>query len=1054
MPLAGLLFDGGSQTTNPGDLLRIVGTGAEMAIYAPNGVVNSSLDNDGTVTVNGRAIAFAGLEPIDIEGMLNATVVLPNGNDVLSLDNGTTFVTGQPAIRVSGSSGGVQFETVALRGNALVRIDTAASPGSDGVDTVTLGSANNAHGNANLEIDTGDGLGDMIEVNGGVTFAASVTLASQRIDFNFAASVVTAAAVTLNSGAGPISDSTVLSPSVVADILSATAGSGILLGTSVNTITTASVTAAGDLRISEASAVTVTSAVAASGATAIDAGGTLTVAGLVRGTSVTLSANETAGLDNLILQSAAIVQATSGNLILNAGDDIVIQGAAAMTANGSPLATISLNVDVGDADAAGQAIGISDAASLTTDTSGPATGGAILSGGNGNDTFSFAPRTTTRFVVQGNLPAAGDSGVPPGDCLNLDLSAIAPGNGILTPGGTPGDGTFTFLTPQTERSVQYFSIESGIVPPPGVDFVLDLAQAGFQDGAADTINVFLDAVTGELAVLVNGSVEKLRKSPSTVNSLTFLGSADTTTLIVSDTTDPTGDQVTITETSIEGLFGFAGAPDLRYQNIDALNVTGTGGDDVLDILLDPGSDLDTVTVNGNNGNDQFFLDLNTANHGANDVAGLLSINLNGDAGNDTFGDTPTNAPLVPPPSPLVPPVFPVLSFPAAPRGAIEPSVTTSIVINGGAPTVNGVAPFNATAGNTAGDTFNLDLTPSYANPSATAIVSTVSGLVKTTGYQNLNFSDIEAINVSDNGLLTRVQMGDLYVRGTENADTIQFSATVNPNLATTRVNSSIFQYAVTTKTIVYGRGGNDILQQGNLNKPAEFYGEAGDDYLAGYKFNDLLVGGDGNDRLLAGEGDNEVWGDNLGGQDDPAGGNDVLSAGSGNDKFYGGGGNDQVTASGGNDYASGGAGDDTLDGGDGDDRLYGGAGSDTLSGGNGNDLLAGNDGDDRLYGQAGNDVLIGGQGADMLVGDDGNDLLFDGQITASSPAGTDASTIFNDAHDAAMKLLLADWSTDSLLDLLVVTSLHDSSLDSLGGTAGLDTAAPGDGDVGDWEITL
>jgi Ca2+-binding RTX toxin-like protein len=367
--------------------------------------------------------------------------------------------------------------------------------------------------------------------------------------------------------------------------------------------------------------------------------------------------------------------------------------------------------------------------------------------------------------------------------------------------------------------------------------------------------------------------------------------------------------------------------------------------------------------------------------------------------------------------------------------------------------VNPVAPFNATAGNTAGDTLNLDLSASYANPSATAIVSTVSGTAQTTGYKTIGFSDIEAINLIDGGLLTRVQMGDLYIRGSQAADIIQFGLTATPGVANTRVNSSVQSLAVTTKTIVFGRGGNDTVMQGNLNKPAEFYGEGGDDYLAGYNFNDLLVGGDGSDRLLGGEGANELWGDNLGEQTLVTGGNDIMSGGSGADKFYGGGGNDQITAAGGVDYAFGGFGDDSIDGGDGNDRLYGGEGSDTISGAGGHDLVAGNGGNDKLYGKLGNDVLIGGLGADILFGEEDNDLLFDGQVSVSSPAGNDASTLASDANDQAMAALLTDWSTDSLLTLLL-TSLHDTSIDSLGGMSGTDTASPGPGDTGDWENTL
>src|SRR5205814_3874175 len=94
-----------------------------------------------------------------------------------------------------------------------------------------------------------------------------------------------------------------------------------------------------------------------------------------------------------------------------------------------------------------------------------------------------------------------------------------------------------------------------------------------------------------------------------------------------------------------------------------------------------------------------------------------------------------------------------------------------------------------------------------------------------------------------------------------------------------RVNSQQFILLVTTKTVVYGRGGNDTIQQVNLSLPAEFYGEAGDDYLAGYNRDDLLVGGPGYDRVLGAEGNNELWGDNLGEQTLSTGGNDIPSGG-------------------------------------------------------------------------------------------------------------------------------------------------------------------------------
>ena len=53
-----------------------------------------------------------------------------------------------------------------------------------------------------------------------------------------------------------------------------------------------------------------------------------------------------------------------------------------------------------------------------------------------------------------------------------------------------------------------------------------------------------------------------------------------------------------------------------------------------------------------------------------------------------------------------------------------------------------------------------------------------------------------------------------------------------------------------------------------------------------------------------------------------------------------------------------------------------------------------------------------------------------------------------------MAALLLDWSSDTLLNQVAVTSNHDASIDTLGGGLGLDTASKGTGDGGDWEKSI
>jgi hypothetical protein len=375
-----------------------------------------------------------------------------------------------------------------------------------------------------------------------------------------------------------------------------------------------------------------------------------------------------------------------------------------------------------------------------------------------------------------------------------------------------------------------------------------------------------------------------------------------------------------------------------------------------------------------------------------------------------------------------------------------------INIDGGLPPAS---PSPTPTGDIAGDTLNLDMTAA----TGPVIVSTVPGFATSASTKQLNFVQIEDLNLTD-GVLTNAVMGDLYIRGTGNNDIIQFTMTrplspgVSPATIRTRVNSQFHNLNVSNKLVAYGRGGNDTIQMTNVTLAGEIYGEANDDYISGYHGSDLLVGGDGNDRLLGGEGVNTLWGDNVGEQSLAAGGNDILSSGSGADTAYGGGGIDTINVGAGDDYVFGGFGNDTIDGMDGHDRLYGGEGDDTITGYTGNDLLAGNGGNDKLYGKSGNDVLIGGDGADLLAGEDGNDLMFHNAADVTSPtAGNDNSTTKNDANDQAMLALLNDWSDNGVFNLITLgADIDDGDIDTLGGGTGTDGARKGPGDIGDWEF--
>jgi Ca2+-binding RTX toxin-like protein len=290
-------------------------------------------------------------------------------------------------------------------------------------------------------------------------------------------------------------------------------------------------------------------------------------------------------------------------------------------------------------------------------------------------------------------------------------------------------------------------------------------------------------------------------------------------------------------------------------------------------------------------------------------------------------------------------------------------------------------------------------------------------------------------------------IGDaLYVGGTNGSDRIIVGAN-----GTVRFNSKLLPNVWPGgRLVVLGNGGNDTITSSSVRFPIEYYGGAGNDYLAGGASDDLLDGGDGNDRLLG------------------ADGHDILLGGSGNDQFGGGNGDDyalgddmfdpvdgeltlfifadagfevelpirladqpgrdNVRGDNGNDTLYGGPMNDTLYGGNGNDLLRGGAGNDRLDGGNQDDLLLGEGDADTLYGRAGNDILIGGAGTDSLYGYNGEDLLFGGSIFEGN----------TDEDVQELWMLWRNFAQDEAIDELLAIGEDDEISDTLHGEKGAD----------------
>jgi len=150
VPVGGLFYNGGSQSTVLGDALVVIESAGKHGVYTPDSLTYG----DGVIDIDGSSIAIANLEPVIVTGFTEFTFVTPNSNDVLTVDSPAA---GQN--RVSGTSGGIAFEALTFSTVTHFKIDTATNDGPLGNpnDSVTFSSDLVATGLSTFTIDTGPG---------------------------------------------------------------------------------------------------------------------------------------------------------------------------------------------------------------------------------------------------------------------------------------------------------------------------------------------------------------------------------------------------------------------------------------------------------------------------------------------------------------------------------------------------------------------------------------------------------------------------------------------------------------------------------------------------------------------------------------------------------------------------------------------------------------------------------------------------------------------------------------------------------------------------------
>ncbi|MCB1331300.1 MAG: hypothetical protein KDK28_18415 [Maritimibacter sp.] len=228
---------------------------------------------------------------------------------------------------------------------------------------------------------------------------------------------------------------------------------------------------------------------------------------------------------------------------------------------------------------------------------------------------------------------------------------------------------------------------------------------------------------------------------------------------------------------------------------------------------------------------------------------------------------------------------------------------------------------------------------------------------------------------------------DELIQGYGGADTIYGNALDNYIFGDQRGDRPDFDATADGADILYGFGGDDVIDPG---AGSGNYVNGGDDVdTLDYRF--VTPGQTLTVDLKAGTADAGSYGstlvvnvENVYGTEDGInlihgdGTDNQIHGGAFGDRLYGRDGKDLLLGFDGNDVLRGGKHSDKLQGGEDNDKLFGGTGRDTLIGGAGNDTMKGEKGNDHMIGARGKDRMYGGKDDDFIDGRKGRDVIIAG----------------------------------------------------------------------------
>lgn len=241
----GIEFRGG---TGGNDRLKIIGTGATTGRYTPS----AATPGDGLATIalgaQSSLVSFAGLEPVEVSGMASYSLVTPNSADIVTVNPGLGSGN-QPAHIITGTSGGIGFESLTLFKVDDFTLDTGANDGTGPADSVSIALGSASTGLDQLHVFTGAGADTVslsaakrvrISVDGGADGGDTLVFNGESLDFLFTGNsfstlirkpMTYAGIETITLSNGDFGTFGTIAPSIIVNSAAKLSGIGTILGT-------------------------------------------------------------------------------------------------------------------------------------------------------------------------------------------------------------------------------------------------------------------------------------------------------------------------------------------------------------------------------------------------------------------------------------------------------------------------------------------------------------------------------------------------------------------------------------------------------------------------------------------------------------------------------------------------------------------------------------------------------------------------------------------------------------------------------------------------------